>query len=957
MVLALFLGKSVVVAQYYSTGEDPANICWKELGTTDFQLIFPAEYEQKARELACILEKVYASGYRTLGHAPKKISVILHTHTVTSNGLVAWSPKRVEFYTTPNQQIYAQDWLEQLAIHEFRHVVQMDKSQSELPAIFRILLGEQAAALAVGAYLPFWFLEGDAVMTETALSRTGRGRLPSFLMENKAQVVEKGLFSYDKASMGSYRDFVPNHYKFGYWFAGGIRKQYGAEIWSEVLTELGGKPLSVNPVERVLQQKTGFRKEELYEQIFQNYAREWKSEVDSLIPSGHVTVSPPVRSYTNYKYVSALTDSSFIALKESRDDIDRIVRVVSGKETVIFTPGFVLEESLSVTGNLIIWAEQRPDIRWTHASRSVIVVFDLETGSKKEFHPENNLFSPVIAPDRKSFAAVETDALNNYRIAVFNLQTGERTAGFTTPDHPYFLTPVWDSASGMVCFVALSSSGKYLGALYPDSGEFSMLTQPGYHDIRNPEFYDNKIYYTSARTGIDNIFCLDLSTRQITQATTVPYGAGYPSIANGRLFFSNYSSDGYSVAAINLQDGLGTPAGKMAPVSYKLADSLAADEDTVLDLRAAGNPEYEVKPYRKLAHLFNFHSWAPLYINVNDYEIRPGVSFLSQNKLGTASTLLGYEYDPSENAGSYKAEFEYSGLFPVFRTELSYGKRKSSYWLIRNTTDDDGNILRSDTIRQDYSWKELKWELNTRIPLYFSRGKYTRILQPEVEYNYEKIIHDHTTPDRFYEGYYHSLSYRLLIQNRIRQAELDILPDWGQTLDLLFRHSPGGGTPISNLKAAEAYLYFPGFAPNHGIRFYNGYQVKGIGERLTFSDAVRFPRGFNRIQNKELFTSGVDYMMPLCYPDLSLGRFFFLKRVRASLFYDHTRVESILYNEDGTKSGTLTGNLNALGVELTGDGHLLRLAAPVTAGLRGIYRPDYQDFRFEFLLSVSFGAL
>lgn len=957
LALVLLFGKSTVVAQYYSTGEDPASIRWKEIRTRDFQLIFPAEYEKKAVQLAYVLEKVYDFGYRTLNYPPKKISVILHTHTVTSNGLVAWSPKRVEFYTTPNQKIYPQDWLGQLAIHEFRHVVQMDKIQSELPAIFRVLLGEQAAAAAVGAYLPFWFIEGDAVMTETALTHTGRGRLPSFLMESKAQVVEKGLFTYDKASLGSYKDFVPNRYTFGYWFAGAIREQYGAKIWSDALTEIARKPLSVNPVNRVLKQKTGFPKEELYNRIFQDYTREWKSEIASLEPPKHMTVSPMADSYSNYKYITALTDSSFIALRESREDIDRIVKVVSGKETVIFTPGFVLEESLSVTGNLIIWAEQRSDIRWAHASRSVIVIYDIKNRKKKEFHPENNLLSPVIAPDMKTFAAVEADAMNNYRIAVFDLQTGERTTGFTTPDNQYFLTPAWDSASTTIYFVALSSKGKYLGSLHTKTGEFSMLTQPDYHDIRNPEFCDGKLYYTSAQTGTDNIFCLDLSTGQITQITSVPFGADYPSIASSRLFFSNYSSNGYAVAAQNLQDGSGTPSGELPAVTYKLAESLAGQEDTILDFSASVYPDYQVKPYRKLAHLFNFHSWAPLYINVNDYEIRPGISILSQNKLGTANTLLGYEYDPAENTGKYKVEFEYSGLFPVFRTELSYGKRKSEYWLIRNTADGAGNTLRTDTISQEYSWKELTWELNMRVPLYFSRGKYSRILQPEVEYNYEKIMQETTTPAHIYEGYYHSLSYRLLIQNRIRKAELDVLPDWGQTLDLFYRHSPGGGTSINNLKAAESYLYFPGLARNHGIRVYTGYQIKGTGERFTFSDMVRFPRGFSRVQNKELFTTGLDYMMPLCYPDWSLGRLFFLKRLHTSLFYDFSRLESVLYNQNGTRMGIVTDKLKALGMELTGDGHLLRLTAPVSAGLRGIYRPDFRDFRFEFLLSVSFDSL
>ncbi len=949
LVLILLYGPPVA-AQYYSTGEDPAGIKWKEIKTSNFQLIFPGGYEQKAQKLARMMEGVYTHGYRTLNHPPEKISVILHTHTVTSNGLVAWSPKRVEFYTTPNQKIYAQDWLEQLAIHEFRHVVQMDKIQTELPVIFRILFGEQAAAAVVGAYLPFWFIEGDAVMTETALSESGRGRLPAFLMQTRAQVVEKGLFSYDKASLGSYRDFVPDRYKFGYWFAGAIREQFGAKVWSDVLDELAGKPLSVNPVNRVLKRQTGSGKEDLYKRIFQEYLGKWKEEIASIKISKYKNISPQTGSYINYKYINVFNDSSFIALRESREDIDRIVLVKSGEESIVVTPGLVLEESMSVTGNMIIWAEHRTDIRWEHASRSVIVVYDMKTQTRKEFRHNYNLLSPVIAPDMKSFVAVETDFSNHYQLAVFDLKTGKKLAGYATPDNQYFLTPAWDPLAKVIYFAALSSAGKYLGSLDTATGQFSMLTQPDYHDVRNPKFRDGSLYYTSAKTGIDNIFCLNLLKEETSRVTSVPFGADYPSVTENRIFFSNYSSNGYGVSVQDLTEHEGKPSDEVKSANYKLANSLAAEEDSIPDPgQSSANPDYPVKPYRKLTHLFNFHSWAPLYIDVNDYEVQPGISFLSQNKLGTAGTLLGYVYDPAEHTGKYKIEFEYTGLFPVFSTELSYGNRKSSYARII----DEG----SDTISQGYSWKELIWNFNMRLPLSFTRGKYTQFLQPEAEYNYEKIMQKDATPDEIFDGYYHSMSYRLFFRNMIRKAELDIVPDWGQTLDLYYQHSPGGGTRISDLKAAETMLYFPGILKNHGIRFYNGYQRKGTTEIYTFSDVIRFPRGFGRVRNHKLYAFGADYMMPLCYPDLSLGRLVFLKRLRTSLFYDFSEYESILYDKNGAKMGIIKGQLKSLGTEVLADGHFLRLAAPVSAGLRGIYRPDFKDFRFEFLLSVSFDLM
>ena len=98
LLVAFFGCRLSLWAQYFSTGTDPGNIKWREIRTENFQLIFPAEYEQNALRLANVFEQVYALGYKTLDHPPRKISVIIHTHTTNSNGLVAWSPKRMESY-------------------------------------------------------------------------------------------------------------------------------------------------------------------------------------------------------------------------------------------------------------------------------------------------------------------------------------------------------------------------------------------------------------------------------------------------------------------------------------------------------------------------------------------------------------------------------------------------------------------------------------------------------------------------------------------------------------------------------------------------------------------------------------------------------------------------------------------------------------------------------------------
>ena len=628
-------------AQYFSTGQDPASIKWRQINTDYFQIIYPEEYENKAQQVAFVFEKVYEYGSKSLDHNPKKISVVLHSHTVKSNGLVAWSPKRVELFTTPHQKTYGQDWLEQLAIHEFRHVVQMDKIQSELPGWLPVIFGEQVVAAVVAAYLPFWFIEGDAVITETALTNTGRGRLSSFLMKNKAMALEQGTFSYDKASMGSYKDFIPNRYHFGYWLAGAIREKYGAGIWSDVLSEVGKKPFSVTPLNKVLKHYSGFSKEQLYKQLFESYKNEWQQELDSIQLSTISRLSKKNRFYTNYRNTITTGGGDVIALKESRDKTNRIIKLTNDSEEPVFTPGVIFQESFSGRENLLIWSERRPDLRWSHADISVIVLYNTDNQLKKSFRFENKLFAPSISPDLKTFVAVEDTKNNQYYLSVFDLETGEKLHSFSSPDNQYFYTPCWDEKGENLIFVSLSNEGKYLATLSLTDGNMEALTVPGFHDIRNPVYSSGKIYFTASYTGIDNIFCYDPEKKSVYQISSVPFGADYPSLKGNKLIFSNYGSDGYHLASMDLDKGLWKEIRNFHLKTFKLAENLAFQEDTVLSFQGADQAVYPSERYSKIKHLFNFHSWAPVYIDTDDRDIKPGISLFSQNKLGTAETDLG----------------------------------------------------------------------------------------------------------------------------------------------------------------------------------------------------------------------------------------------------------------------------------------------------------------------------
>jgi len=221
---------SLSIAQYYSTGQDPASLRWKQIKTKQFRIIYPESFENRSQYLANIMEMVCREETRTLPAKVPRMPVIIHSQSSQSNGLTVWAPRRIEFYPCPPQDSYPEEWLEQLAIHEYRHAVQVSKMNQEYTRVLSFIFGEQALGAVLGLYIPPWFLEGDAVCTETALSNSGRGRTCNFESILRAQLLEKGPYSYDKAVLGSYRTFTPDAYELGYPMVAMARKEYGTGI-------------------------------------------------------------------------------------------------------------------------------------------------------------------------------------------------------------------------------------------------------------------------------------------------------------------------------------------------------------------------------------------------------------------------------------------------------------------------------------------------------------------------------------------------------------------------------------------------------------------------------------------------------------------------------------------------------------------------------------------------------
>jgi len=938
-------------SQFNISGQDPASVHWQQINTKHFQLVFPEEFADEANRFANLLMFAYEYDAKTLGHQPKKISVLFHSNSVTSNAAATWAHKRLEVYPNPPQDIYAQEWLEQIAEHELRHVVQMDKLNQGFTEVLSVVFGQQAVG-GIVSMLPRWFLEGDAVTEETTLSQAGRGRSPSFEMELRALVTsEKGLYSYDKATRGSYRDFVPDHYHYGYSMVAFGRMKYGSELWDKAVDYVGKYPFTIVPFYWGMHKNFGISKSGIYKETFTYLDSAWKKQASEIAyTSLSVLNKNKGRDYTNYRYPQYLSDSVILVHKSGIDQLDEFVTVSSkGKEKKLFTPGPLNNFRLSESGNRLVWTEEMPHVRWDNASYSDIKCLDLNTNHVKRLTRKSRYFSPQFDKTGAKIVAVEVSPSNQFSLVVLDGSTGKLLRKFESPESSYLVMPCWMDNGKDIAVIFLSKKGKGIIKLSTGTGDWDELLAPSFKDLLQLYIWKDVLFFSADYSGIQNVYALNLSTKQVWQVTSSRFGAFDATVSpNGRkIAYADYSSNGFSLAETPFDTSTWVPINKVRNNSVKLYETACKQEKGIIQTDSVPNVNYEVNHYKKLCHLFNFHSWAPFYydymnLSLDNVDVYPGVSVISQNLLGTAISSLNYAYKNGYN--EYSANFYYLGWFPVIRLSASYGGIPDVYSLrTENLTVQPDNFQFNSTVY---------------LPFNFSLNEYYTGIIPIGTFKYSNpyIINDLEAVglDNLSRNMV-QMKYEIYAYHYLRESDRDLYPRIGQTFYAWYNTSPFNEIMKGSIWAVEGKLYLPGAFRHHSLQIEGGYQEQ-IPKYFRYSTILAFPRGYNSTASDHLKIIRLDYAFPMFYPDLSIPPILYIKRIKVNLFYDYA--ENSYKKTDQTKKTTYTvyNYLNSEGLDLTADFYPFRSLFPFEAGLRSIYIPNSGKIQYQLLFSININS-
>jgi len=949
LILLLFIS-ALLNAQFYEYGQDAGDLKWYQFSTSNYKVIYPKGMDSLARAFASRLEYFYPYLGKPLDHHHSHMPVVLHNESSFSNGVFVWAPKRVEIFTNPDPNGYHQDWLTQLALHEGRHAFQIDKMDQGITKALSYLGGEQAAG-AMAVFLPYWYLEGDAVDAETRLSNTGRGRQPSFEMELKAQLLEKDrIYSFSKAAVGSFNDYVPNHYKLGYAMVRYGRRNYGDQFWVDFQQYAARKPYLLNPTHFSMKTYGIRSKKQFYKDALDAYKKHWTQQASGreLTPSEKWNHRES-RHYTSYTFPYHISDSLLFAYKTGLDQIPEFVFLEeSGKEQRIFQPGALNSGRISFSGTHVIWDEFVPDTRWSNRNYSIIRTYEMATEKVVNLGTHTRYYSPDVSHDGSRIAVIEQSEKQEFRLILLEMD-GSVIESVPSPGNKFIQHPTWMETDSALVMVKSGASGKSLYYYSLEQRRWEELFDAGFDNISYPEVRDHKIYFGGTFSGIDNVYCHDLSDGETFQVTSARFGAFYPQVSSDgrKLLYSDYSAQGYKVAMMPMEEGLWDPLEEVRDHSEQIDYEQTEDERTITSENLfADSTTVNTKRYHKALHLFNFHSWLPLYfnyLNPNLYlnpehlPVSPGFSLVSQNHLSTAVSQLGYEY--KEGYHMFHSGIKLKGRFPIVNLFFNYGGEPNVLLL------DEGDSL--TTLPQN-----LTFSAQVYTPLRLNTGKILSLIQPRIDYTYRRDIQYVESNDTYSTGA-HYLYYYIYSTAYLRMGKKDILPRAGATFAAGYYHAPFNHQIYGSAARAGITAYLPGFLKHQTIKLsaYHQKQYPLDLGRPAFINLISLPRGLHGIFGEEMTKYSADYVLPLLYPDLELSGLLYLKRIRGAVWADHMKGNNVIIAEP--EPHYENKNYTTYGVDLIADIHLMRISFPLSVGGRIYYEPETRNMGFEAIYSID----
>lgn len=939
-LLLLLLLTTATITKAQEFGGNPPSIKWNQVNIPAAKVIYPKGLDSAAYIVASIIARMNTVIEPTIGTKQKQVSVVLQNQTTIANAYVGLAPFRSEFYLTPEQNSFdigSLPWVEQLSIHEFRHVQQYNNFNVGFSHFLRILFGEGGQALGNDLAIPNWFFEGDAVFNETLVSDQGRGRLPWFLNSYRAMWAVDDNYSWMKLRNGSYLDYTPDWYPTGYMLVAYGREKYGDLFWKKVTQDAAAFKGAVYPLEHAIKKYSG----EDFEQFRSNamqYFRKQYAESDSVQPAikSRTALSPQEMKGSHFiadeEYPAYVNDSTMICMRSTYDHLPVFVIKTRSHEREISVRSVSLDNYFAYHDGKIVYTAYRPDLRWTYRDYSEIKLLDVKTGKERRITKSSKYFSPDFSKDGKTIVAVQEAPNGNCVIHLLNMD-GSIKHVVPNPDKLFYTYPKFYNANELIAAVRSTKGQMSLALIDIKTGKNTYLLPFSYQPIAFITVRNDTVYFTATTGVYDKLFALSIKDRKLFELKNF-YQPGYvgnyePAVSNNKLAWASFTAVGYQVNEFSRSGLQWSEIPAALPGTLPEMGLAALHRDSAADLL----DKVQVQPlavtkYSKTYHLFNFHSIIPSIDDPN-YSI----AIIGENVLNTFQSQLSVGYNRDEGYKEASFDAVYGAYFPFLRAGLDYLYARRAFY-------NGGNVY----------WNETDPHAGVEFPLNFSQGKQITGLDFGTDVYYSRTDFQPPFNKTFNSSSYAYLNNYITFSTQIQQAKQNIYPRFAQNLTLNFK------TAISGLSAnqflASANLFFPGLSINHNLIFNLAHQQNNDEDVVGYTNDFPFSRGYVAENLHDMNKAGADYQFPLIYPDAGVANTLYFLRLRADAFFDYTRVSDNFTDHSPYK------NFRSTGVALFFDTQWFN-QVPISFGIRYDYLLDPDIFggtgrsRIELVLPIA----
>lgn len=921
-------------------GGSPSNIKWRQVNNAKARVIFPVGLDSQANRIANIIYH-FDTSINSLGNKSRKWNIVLHTQSATSNAYVRLAPVISEFYMMPNPDNFAEGgirWDDNLAVHENRHMQQLSNFNNGFTKVVSFFLGQEGQLLANGITIPSYFFEGDAVWQETLVTTQGRGRFPDFFNGFKSLWLGKKNYSWMKLRSGSYKDYTPDYYRLGYILVAYGYAKYGEDFWRKVTRDAVRFKGVFYPFNKAIERHSGksyyrFRHDAL--DFFK--AQSFPESPEKKTQLNYIT-KVKKKNNINYLFPVYISDDSILVTKNSFKSLNAFYIIANGKETKIRVMNTVINNYFSYNNGKIVYASYQTDTRWGNREYNVLQVVDIKTKKQKQISFRSRYFSPDINKDGTEIIAVKVNQDGTNQLDRIDANTGAVIKSLPNPKN-YFFTQTKYFDNQLAVSAIRSTDGKIaLAKVDLNTGETESITPFGFNSVGFPFIKGDTVYFNAMSGYNDKLFAVNMKTKKISAVFSADNGVHYPAI-NGRneLLLSAFTADGSRLIKTNLSE-----CGWQNVTDAEFTEVKDLYTPAALKGRSAGelyhvdDTKLTSTKYRKSFRPFNFHSWRPV---VADPEY--GYTLYGDNILGNVSTNLSYTYNRNEKSHIIGFNAVYAGWFPVITLGVETNLNRNLY----------AAELIADSVRvYSVNFNSAKLNAGFSVPLNFVGGRTNKFFSIGAGYNAEQLYYKGIGKNIFENEPLHYLSSFLSFSNTSQRAKQHVNPHWAQSVSASYRHA--FNFTESKKFVVNSSFYFPGLFSNHSLVIQGSFQKRDTLNDL-FTNTFSYSRGYEALSSRRMFKWGVNYQLPVLYPDIGVGNIIFFQRVRVNGFFDYTDAYR-RYN------GALTDIINrSTGAEVSFDAKVWNIL-PVTFIIRYSHLLDTDIVypratnKWEFIIPLGF---